>query len=37
MTRAFDMSHRERPDYERCRDSYMNKVLNLDIPSPTTQ
>ena len=34
----FDMSHRQRKNYERCRDSYVNKVLNLHIPArPTKQ
>jgi len=35
MTCAFDMPHRQRRHYEQCRDSYVNKVVNLDTSSRT--
>src|SRR5450756_17444 len=36
MTLALDIHHRDRaPDYERCPDSYVNDVVNLDTLGST--
>jgi len=32
MTCALDMSHRQRWNYEQCRDSYVNKAVNRNTP-----